>query len=631
VKLYEICFAGWITCLSLAWNVQASAGDWPQWRYNASRGAVSPEEVPAELHLQWMRELPEPLPAWPPSQPLLRFDVSYSPVAAGGLLFVPSMVNDTVTAYDGARGEEKWRFYTDGPVRFAPVADRGKVYFVSDDGCLYCVDAVRGTLLWQFCGGPYDRKVLGNERLISTWPARGGPVLHDGIIYFTAGIWPFMGIFAHAVDAETGRAVWTSSGESSTYVQKAEKNAAFSGFAPCGYLTASPHGLVVPGGRIGPGCYDLKTGQLRYFDLGSKHGGSYQASAYDQWFFIHGQMFAVADGEPLMKTAVALHDRQALYGGSRGEIVALRLQPQEAAGQGASAQKPPVEKSSAKKKNKKQRSGQNARPSGEVANGPPTASREPIVQQLWKIPLAKSVPRQVFLKAGSRLIFGDMGVVAAVPIDPQGGQAQPSWQGTFEGQPWDMLVADGRLFVVTTGGRIYCFGAAPGATKIHHLVKQQSAQATPASSRAAEIIAETGVKDGYCLIFGLSPPALAEGLLRASNLRLSAIDPDPQKVEAGRRRMDARGLYGMRFSAHVGDSQNFAMPPYLASLAVVEARLAVGADGVGLVRTIFAALRPYGGVALFEGVEADRLRQWAEQARLANARVEAGKAGSYLV
>ena len=61
-----------------------------------------------------------------------------------------------------------------------------------------------GSLVWRFRGGPSDRKLLGNERLISTWPARGAPVIDDGTIYFAAGIWPFMGIFLHALDAETG-------------------------------------------------------------------------------------------------------------------------------------------------------------------------------------------------------------------------------------------------------------------------------------------------------------------------------------------------------------------------------------------------------------------------------------------
>jgi outer membrane protein assembly factor BamB len=53
--------------------------------------------------------------------------------------------------------------------------------------------------------------VLGNERVISMWPARGGPVLKDGIIYFAAGVMPFEGVFIHAVDAATGDRVWTNS------------------------------------------------------------------------------------------------------------------------------------------------------------------------------------------------------------------------------------------------------------------------------------------------------------------------------------------------------------------------------------------------------------------------------------
>ena len=41
-----------------------------------------------------------------------------------------------------------------------------------------------GSLLWSFRGGPSPRKVLGNKRIVSMWPARGGPVLRDGKVYF---------------------------------------------------------------------------------------------------------------------------------------------------------------------------------------------------------------------------------------------------------------------------------------------------------------------------------------------------------------------------------------------------------------------------------------------------------------
>lgn len=52
--------------------------------------------------------------------------------------------------------------------------------------------------------------VLGNERMISKWPARGGPVVHDGILYRAAGIWQSEGVFVRAMNPATGDLVWTN-------------------------------------------------------------------------------------------------------------------------------------------------------------------------------------------------------------------------------------------------------------------------------------------------------------------------------------------------------------------------------------------------------------------------------------
>src|SRR5262249_35102963 len=160
-----------------------------------------------------------------------------------------------------------WRFHADGPVRFAPALWEGKVYFASDDGHLYCLDAERGQLLWRFRGGPSERKVLGNERLINTWPARGAPVVHDGKVYFAAGIWPFMGIFLHALDARTGQVVWTNDGDGSIYIKQPHNADSFAGVAPQGHLVVGGDRLLIPGGRSVPACYDLKTGKLLRYQL----------------------------------------------------------------------------------------------------------------------------------------------------------------------------------------------------------------------------------------------------------------------------------------------------------------------------------------------------------------------------
>ena len=96
------------------------AGDWPMWRYDAARSNATPDALPNDLHLQWVRQLPAPRAAWPASQKKLQFDAVCQPIVVGKLMIVGSTSNDSVTAFDTETGAEVWRFYTNGPVRFAP-------------------------------------------------------------------------------------------------------------------------------------------------------------------------------------------------------------------------------------------------------------------------------------------------------------------------------------------------------------------------------------------------------------------------------------------------------------------------------------------------------------------------------
>ena len=115
--------------------------DWPNWRHDASRTAATDQVLPDTLHLQWTRQLPAPKAAWPEDTRLM-FDAAYEPIVVGHSLFLASAQTDCVTSFDTRSGEEQWRFYTGGPVRFAPVANGGKLYFGCDDGMLYCLNRV---------------------------------------------------------------------------------------------------------------------------------------------------------------------------------------------------------------------------------------------------------------------------------------------------------------------------------------------------------------------------------------------------------------------------------------------------------------------------------------------------------
>ncbi|MEE2618875.1 MAG: PQQ-binding-like beta-propeller repeat protein [Candidatus Poribacteria bacterium] len=175
VLTFAVCVLLTIT-LACSKDVDKKSIDWPQWRYSADRLPSSPSKLPSKLHLKWVRQFDLPQPAWPKAQTKLQFDLSYDPVVMGRQIFVPSMVDGSVTAYHTETGWEHWKFFTDAPVRFAPIAWNDKVYFVSDDGYLYCLNADDGILLWKFRGGPTNKKVLGNGRLVNENTARGGPV-----------------------------------------------------------------------------------------------------------------------------------------------------------------------------------------------------------------------------------------------------------------------------------------------------------------------------------------------------------------------------------------------------------------------------------------------------------------------
>ena len=470
------------------------------WRCDAGRTAATSEELPEQMHLQWVRHLPRPVAGWPASQYKLQFDASYEPVVMGKLMFVPSMMRDSVTAYDTETGEFAWRFFTEGPVRFAPVAQDGKVWFVSDDGYLYCVKADDGSLLWKFRGGPADRRVIGNHRLVSMWPARGGPVLYDGTIYFAASIWPFMGIFIHALDAETGEVVWTNSGSGSIYILQQHDSPAFAGVAPQGYIAATEEVLLVSGGRTVPAAYDRKTGQFLYYHVSSRQfgndAGGYAVTALGDWFFNGGAMYRVSDGAGLL-LAPGFYTPDIIYRPNRETFSAISLTLV------------PVEEDNSKKL---------------------------MLQEKWRVALDPS-PEQIFLKAARRLYGGrDDGTVMAINL-VEGGTAAVSWTGEVQGSPWSMLAADGKLFVVTKEGGIYCFGPGEREAEVYpNPERQLPVTDNEWKRRVAEILKDTDVKGGYCLVLGVGSGKLIEELFKQSDLDIVVSERDAAKVQAFRER-----------------------------------------------------------------------------------------------
>lgn len=538
------------------------------WRYNANRTAASPQELPAKLHLHWMRSYPPQKPAWP-EQPLMPFDAGYEPVVMGQTLFLGSSRSDSLTAIDTRSGEERWRFFADGPIRFAPVAWEGKVYVVSDDGYLYCLDAAKGSLVWKFRGGPSDRKILGNERLISTWPARGAPVIADGTIYFAASIWPFMGIFIHALDAQTGKVIWTNDGDGSTYMKQPHNTDSFAGVAPQGPMAVLGDKLFIPGGRSVPACYDRKTGKLLYYLLAesSKKGGGSEVAALGPVFLNGGAAFETEKGkflgafasEPVLTPDV-------IYGFQKDACRSFDLKNAE------------------------------------------------ITPPKWKIVDTGSFDIKegtALIKAGNRLIVGAKNKLMSVQLPlPKTSWPDVTWEYSLQGTPATILTADDRLFVATLEGKLFCFGKEEAEAKLYpmeHLLPKNDEW----TKKAIEILDTTNVREGYCVSWGVGSGRLITALARRSKLNIIAVEKDEKKVRELREMLTTAGFYGERISIIHGDPMKVELPPYLASLMVSEDPTGAGVPNMivptdldervrwneKFYRKAFEILRPFGGVA----------------------------------
>ncbi len=531
--------------------------DWPMWGYDDGRRSSVEMELPDNPALLWVRELPAPRRAWPfqyedyytggnpQGTGKLSFDVSYEPVAGGGRLYVPSMVSDKVTAYSTATGEELWSYYAGGPVRFAPVYRNGNLYFVSDDGYLYNVDARSGRLHWKYKGSYGDRMVLGNERLISIWPARGGPVASDGVIYFASGILAFEGVFVHAVCADSGQSLWTNSTSGAMWDLHQHGGAySYGGPSPQGYLAVSGDKLIVPGGRTPPAVYDRHTGVFLYYRQATgtvgKGAGGYRVHAHDEWFFNHGMMYALSDGAQHGPVPGSVLTGEAFIGAGDNSIIAHSTE---------------LVRTEVEIEDRLER----------------RAIREQYeIESLWAEEGVDDL-RTLFFKSGSHLgISRDGGRAGLYRLDEQGRPDAIVWEQTHENEVWSMIPADGKLFVVTEGGRIYCYGKGNGREPMTYRYKPDSWSASSDLERVVRRqISEAGIDGGYGLVVG-GEPDLLKALAGQTDLHVLAVYEDEQTVEEMRRSLDAVGLYGRRIAVKQGTLPAMRLPSYFAEVVILQ-------------------------------------------------------------
>ncbi|HUT35369.1 MAG TPA: PQQ-binding-like beta-propeller repeat protein [Planctomycetota bacterium] len=298
----------------------AFAEDWPTYRHDAGRSAVTRERLRFPLSACWTYQpLQAPRPAWGDPNPRtvggfygaiegrrVHFDDVFHAVVEGDTLYFGSSADGKVYALDAATGKERWAFFTGGPVRLPPTVWRRRVYVGSDDGFVYCLAARDGALVWKYLAAPNDRKVLGSGRMVSLWPVRTGVLVDDGVAYFASGVFPAEGVYVHAVGADDGKLLWCN-GAGGAQPQ--------SRFSPQGPMLASETMLFVPTGRVSPAAVDRATGKLlQQPAFGHDVGGTFALLADDCVYTGTEQLVGY--------TQKPTHRRTAWFGGR--QLVAAR-------------------------------------------------------------------------------------------------------------------------------------------------------------------------------------------------------------------------------------------------------------------------------------------------------------------
>jgi outer membrane protein assembly factor BamB/ubiquinone/menaquinone biosynthesis C-methylase UbiE len=528
------------------------AGDWPTWRHDSSRSASTPDGIGHDLQLIWSRQFSPLVPAWK-EDPRLHYDAHYEPVVMGKTMYVASSADDSLTAIDVDTGRNRWKFFADGPIRFAPVAWKDRLFFGSDDGNCYCLDAATGSVIWRFNGAPSGRLVIGNERLISVWPARTGPVLANGQLHFTVGVWPFEGTMLYGLDPMTGKQLHVSDLRDQ---------------APQGYLVAANGNLYIPCGRSNAYAIRLDSHKRVSVKYNPRATSDYHITSSGKYLFHGDKIVDVGgSGELPLSAHRPVSSGGKVYFVDKGKIRAYDLDKRI-------------------KVEKKDRRGETILVS--------------VPKPLWT--LDKISASTVHLRAGNRLYAHHQQSVFAIDLPGEtDDQPQVSWRAEIGGQAATMLAADGKLFVVAKEGTIYCFGKRENDETVTALTHKALPGADESNVAIAKALKSTAsMKDGYCLVFGIGDGELIDALIQETKYRLIIVDPDESRVASFRQRMDEHGLYGRRVVARAAEPQSLQFPPYLASLVTSgdTSSRDIG-DPETFILSVFDVLRPYGGAACF--------------------------------
>lgn len=599
------------------------AEDWPTYLNSNTRHGYTTDSIQLPLSKAWdFESVAPPEKSWGdgPGERIIEgkdleqrvtHDDAFHVAVVGDRVYFGSSVDHQVRCIDAVSGDEHWHFFTGGPVRLAPTVHNGHVYFGSDDGFVYCLNADNGQPAWKLRAGPNDEWMIARQEMISRWPIRTNVIIKDDVAYFGAGLFPHENVYLYAVDAQSGQIVWKHGNIS-------QRDAGRNDLSPQGYLLCSEDKLFVPSGRSMPGVFELKTGLPAYKGKINwrKDGisGGTQALLSDGQLYTYGAHQILAMDESNGKVGYGWFDgdQMAIDGKSayicNGTYLA-RINRRAYAVNSREQHKLELELADLKKKVRSQKGAEKTKTLDRMMAAQKRMGEIADIGFVWKV---KSTHESALIVAGDQILVGGKDTLVVYNKSDGSVVAEQAMDGAVRG----LAVANGHLLASTDTGHVTCFTNNANEATAKVTSKTDTANQTTApfpqddktdsyANAAKDILQTAGSKEGFCLVVGNEDGRLAYEIAKQSNMQIYCVERDLTKVEQARERFAAADMYGNRIVVHHADLDELPYSSYFANLVVSDTCLSTGTMPIAADR-IARHIKPLGGKLILNSTRQDK-------------------------
>ncbi len=154
--------------------------DWPMFHHDSALGGYSISSAPDTNTVLWIYD----------TNTAGYGGMVSSPAIVNGILYIGAM-DSNLYAVNVIDGSLIWVFHSDGVIHSSPAVSDDKVYFLSEAGSFYALDADTNDVIWQtqVGDGPWD------------WSS---PAVHNGYVFIASSAG-----YVYRLDANTGEPNWS--------------------------------------------------------------------------------------------------------------------------------------------------------------------------------------------------------------------------------------------------------------------------------------------------------------------------------------------------------------------------------------------------------------------------------------